>query len=246
MKKLTTIAALLMMIAFTGAAFATTDEDSGWRARLTVPLTNYNTSGVKMESIPVNPQDSSFLHGNTNVRAKNGTDCAVQVGVAKAFEVNGWKGQGWSIAPVVGLDLQFSFLSGEQEDPDATLMSTKQQSSDRRPAAQGSFVYDRLTPGVVSPIPFVGLEINCGNWVIAPELGIACKEFTRESGDYRCGEFSPTAKTSQWAISPKPLLKISYKFGSNEIGAFASYETYHYSFGTISGVSFGPAVAIRF
>jgi opacity protein-like surface antigen len=249
MKTIANIAVILALL-IGSVAFATPEEqqknsnDNGWRARAFYAPTSYNVSDVKPVSIPVNPADAGFLHGDTQVVAGNGIDWYnFELGVAKAFQIDGWQG----VSPVIGVDLQLSALSSQSDSSDRALLKTEQWSTETRDLAHSAFAYDKLNPGVVTPIPFIGLEINVGNFVIAPEIGLAYKQFKRESGYWRFGKFSPTTSKSEWAFSPRPLLRLSYKYDdSAEIGLFASYETYGYSFGRISGLSFGPTFALRF
>lgn len=228
---------------------ATTSGD--WRFSFAFAPNYYDTSGVESKSIPVNPADAGFLHGNTEARARSGVDWACfELGLAKSFRIRSWEGQRWSLRPIVGINAQFSFLSlgsDSSDNTDRALFNVKQQSSDTRPPSSGSFVYDKLNPGIVTPIPFLGVEINCGNLILSPEIGFACKQFSREFGDYRWAVFSAIGKSSEWVFSPRPALKIGYKFDENiEVGVSCAYESYKCSFGTVKEFSAGIYGRISF
>jgi hypothetical protein len=225
---------------------ASADNNNGWGLRFAWTPTYYDVSGVKSASIIIPPRFPCFMGGKTLVRANDGVDyTAFEVGLEKSFRSN-WRGTNWSIMPKLGFDAQISLLSQEANGSDRALFQVKQRTSYPGLPA-GCFVYDKLTPGIFTPIPFIGMDVNLGGWTISPEIGLSCKEFRREYGNIAGKSFVPTGSSDEWAFSVKPTLSVGYKFKKNlEIELSGSYENYKYGFGRIQDFSLSPRIIWKF
>jgi hypothetical protein len=224
------------------------DNDEGWGLRFSYCPTYYNLS-LDEVSIPRHPDDAGFLTGNNTVGVGSGFDHGkLSLGIQKTFETNYLEGENWYIKPKLGLDVELSFLKSSQDNvnKEASLYLFQQQTSDTRPPSEGSFVYDRFYTGVFTPIPFVGIDCRVGNWIISPEVGLACKQLNREYGWHRWGREQEMAKISEWLTAIRPALGISYILDNASFGMWTNYEHYDTDFGLVRGFSLGLSIGFRF
>jgi hypothetical protein len=202
----------------------------------------YNLNGMKPQLVPVHPDDQGFIGGDgTFVTADSGFDIS-----AFSLGVEGMVGAS-NVALTGGIDVQFSLLGACDRGKRDWLYAFKQQDQDVRSENSGSFVFDKISPGYVTPIPFVGVRWSVGDWVINPELGFSYKSFEREWGHHRYNKEDRIGSDSDSAWSLRPMLTILYRQDEDSwIGGWISYERYELSFGHIEGYAAGVFICWSF
>jgi len=162
------------------------DLDFNWR--IAYAPRYYSLDLNESKKIPVHPDEVSFLHGDTEVKAGSGWDFLVlDLGAEARFG----KKEGFNIFG--GADLEIDGGSGKvfydsNGRHDIGMFTLKQQSSDTRPERSGSFVYDKLEPKLFSIIPFVGVGFKGKKYSFDLEYALSNREFERKWGHYRFGE----------------------------------------------------------
>ncbi|MDP1729195.1 MAG: hypothetical protein Q8L27_03270 [archaeon] len=183
------------------------------------------------KSIPVHPDDASFLHGDTEIKAK-GRDFLygfnANIGIAERLETP-------YLIFKLGGDLELSL------DKQNICHEYKQQISDTRDPGISSFVYDRIDPELLSVTPFMGVKAKLGDFEPYMEYGIPIKKFTREWGHYRWAKESSIGKESDSVTGRKFSVGLIYEGELlNEprgLGLEFSKEDYSTKFGDIENSS---------
>ena len=247
MKTFITSMMMALAIVFSSIASAEVSEPNGWSFRFSYAPTYFDLGGIPYSVVKVNPTDAGFLRGDTKVKAKSGTDFAtVSLGVQKVFPIEDeWVN--FSVWPKIGANLQFSWVSPKAGD-NSGLCSTEQNPTDKRPKEYGSFGFAKITPGYVTPDIFIGADINLGDWVISPEVGLVYRELRHEWGDYRYGVESKTGSLDEWALGFKALLSVGYDLDERTTPKiFVAMEQYKYSaLGNIQAFSAGVSCEFKF
>lgn len=189
------------------------------------------TFNLPKKFVPVHQQDAGFLNGGTFVQAEGGYSSSLVLGVRGTIGSENIVGYG-------GIDLLLSEESGKKDDVGYDF---RQQTSDRRPASQGSFTYDSFKRNVFAPMPVLGLRIKAYDWEVSPEIGFPFREFDREWGHHRWNREEPIGNESEDVMGTSYSVSISRKledFDDASIGLRYGRETYPTKkFGDITGDS---------
>jgi len=114
---------------------------------------------------------------------------------------------------------------------------TRQQASDPRPGAVGSFVFTQVNPGIVGLIPSAGLEANLGKLRLTAEVGFPYQRWEFRSGHDRWGRWQTVQSGSWTGLGIRYGGALGYRFNhSLDLFAAAFYESYDTSFGAVEGV----------
>jgi hypothetical protein len=199
--------------------------------------------GKKIRTTPVHPDDASFLSGDTTTDNPRRPDS----GLALRTSLEGSAGLE-RVRLKVGGAARFS---GSSDDYREGSYDVKQQSSDTRPAADGSFVFTQFTPDTTTLIPYVGIEvIPVKNYLrVGVEYGFPYTGFEVTSGYDRYGNWQ-THQSEHWSgFGQRVGATIHYSPWGEDSGTclflFVGKETYKPTFagekaeiGTLSGSVF--------
>jgi len=188
-----------------------------YRVGMDVFYTKANVSR-QLRTTPVHLNDP-FLSGSTTTGNPRGPDVALKVGAVASAGVPKFR-------VYAGGDLRYScslMYSG--------IDARKQQDSDTRPAAQGSFVDTQLIPSY-TVLPLVGLEAALGDFTFRVEAGLPYAGFKVRSGHERYGKFEQVQQDT-WAgwgehVKGDVLYKISDDWRA---GVSLGYEHFGAEFG---------------
>lgn len=161
------------------------DLDFNWRIAYTPRY--YSLDLNESKKIPVHPDEASFLHGDTEVKAGSAWDFLVlDFGAEARFgKKKGFNIFGGADLEIDGIQSRVDYSNGRH---DTGMFTSKQQSSDTRPKRSGSFVYDKLEPKLFPIIPFVGVGFKGKRYSFDLEYALSNREFERKWGYHRFGE----------------------------------------------------------
>ncbi len=172
----------------------------------------------QLRTTPAHPNDS-FLSGSTTTGNPSGADVALKAGVVASAGVPKFR-------VYAGGDLRYScsfIYSG--------IDARKQQDSDTRPAAQGSFVDTQLIP-TYTILPLIGLEATLGEFTFRVEAGRPYAGFKVRSGHERYGKFEKVQEDSWAGWGEHYKADVLYKISDGwRAGVSLGYEHYDAEFG---------------
>ncbi len=206
-----------------GQVYAGVSARGGWTP------TYYDLKLKESKEVPVHPDDAGFLYGTTSVKAGGGLDILVCfLGLEGAVGTK-------NAAFVGGMDVQFNGTEGGGSYDmggdwvNGTFYKRRQQSSDQRPKSSGSFVYDKITPGIVSPAPFAGARVYIDEVCIGAEVHARRMELEREWGHHRFNheEKVGSEKDAAWGVGPTFSVSGTSSESTN-IGVYVSCEAFNF------------------
>ncbi len=167
---------------------------------------------IKMEkkTVPVHPDDASFLHGTTDVNASG-----KYIDVPLSLKGKGLFGIE-QVALTGGLELRLNTGHPDEANSKTYMYDFQQQSSDTRPESEGSFCFDKIDPGLGTVVPTVGIKLfPCEKFQVDLEYGRPWTSATRTWGHHRYNEEDEIGSETSSAFGHMVSAQASYFFEEN-------------------------------
>lgn len=190
---------------------------------------------IKSKYIEPHPDDTGFITGTSNVKAKDGVD-ALRGYLGLSGEIGTE-----NIALTAGTDATFSLTSLIDK---GGLGNLKQHDGDPRSGSSGSCVYDKVEPPAIGFRPFVGARTEIKDWNFNAELGFPYGKWKREWGHHRYNREQRIGSESDTTWGIRPALNITRSFEELRIGLEVAYEDWNLDFGRARGYS--AAITLTF
>jgi hypothetical protein len=208
---------VVVTVCIDGCASNETASVLGIESRLGFDIIKFKSDlGKNISTTPVHPDDSSFLSGETTVYPSDSeTDVAPKLGIFSTLGDKRLKFFG-------GIDCRWNPLhqyNGFREG----MYGITQQSSDTRPASQGSFVFTQVIPGSSTLIPSAGIEGRIiGNITLGGSIGFPYMEWKARSGHDRYAKWETFQSDSWDGFGLRYDLTLGINF-SNRASLLVSY-----------------------
>ncbi len=213
--------------------YPSSEDESNLRATFSYAPKWSNVKLKEPKRISPHPDDSRFLHGETEVKAENGFDLyGFGAGLEYDHHVSGTH-----LYAGLEAEIDLSELENNSSIDDITTRSVKQQISDKRPKSEGSFVYDKVNPSLFSFSPYLGFGVDSDGNEFYTKFGLVYKEFEREWGHHRWGEEDKIGSESERVLGKKLSIGFYSKGESIINGIEFSGENYTLDMGNINSYS---------
>lgn len=178
--------------------------------------------GKKIQTTSVHPDDSRFLTGKTTtkVEGKSKSDFSPKIGLASIIGDE-------NLNLKIGADIRYNLLSATDGFREG-FYDTRQQVSDTRLPANGSFVFTQLTPGKAAYMPFVGIEARLAEGLFwGFEIGFPYMKWEARSGHDRWGSWETVQRDSWEGFGIRYAGNLALKIHNNgELYIAPFYEEY--------------------